>query len=347
MTDVFISYKKEDRARVRPIVEGLRGAGINVWWDQDIAAGAPWDETISAHLDNARCVVVVWSKLSVEAPWVKEEAGLGKARGVLAPVRIDDVDPPLGFGLIQMANLARWNGGVTDENWAQFVEVVRKILRGEKVSQLDAPLRRRRSRGWLVALGVLGVGAVAAAALFVAMQRPPSEANAKLNEDVSAALEEVRTASVAANAPPSAEEQSAWQQALSAKTRTQYQAYLDAFPDGRFAPDARAGMASCHTIEEVTYEPFEARDQVPGGGMAGSRDEAVETALNNRLRHAEALCERLGREAGAEDVRTSTRSWSTGTNCRSAGAGQISCTAPASVTCTGRIPHTLSREVCS
>jgi hypothetical protein len=37
VTDIFISYKREDEARVAPIVEGLRSAGLSVWWDRDIS----------------------------------------------------------------------------------------------------------------------------------------------------------------------------------------------------------------------------------------------------------------------------------------------------------------------
>ena len=45
MSDVFVSYASEDRARVQPIVEQLQGAGWSVWWDRDIAAGADFIQT--------------------------------------------------------------------------------------------------------------------------------------------------------------------------------------------------------------------------------------------------------------------------------------------------------------
>jgi hypothetical protein len=59
MMDAFIAYKREDRARVRPIVQALQ-RGLSVWWDQDMPGGARWRETIMEHLDEARCVIVVW-----------------------------------------------------------------------------------------------------------------------------------------------------------------------------------------------------------------------------------------------------------------------------------------------
>jgi serine/threonine-protein kinase len=42
MTDVFVSYKAEDRARVAHLVQALESEGLSVWWDTQIAAGSEW-----------------------------------------------------------------------------------------------------------------------------------------------------------------------------------------------------------------------------------------------------------------------------------------------------------------
>jgi hypothetical protein len=36
-TDVFLSYKAEDRTRLQPLVEALEADGITVWWDAHIS----------------------------------------------------------------------------------------------------------------------------------------------------------------------------------------------------------------------------------------------------------------------------------------------------------------------
>lgn len=36
MTDVFISYKREDEARVGRLVQALEKAGLKLWWDRDL-----------------------------------------------------------------------------------------------------------------------------------------------------------------------------------------------------------------------------------------------------------------------------------------------------------------------
>ena len=64
-TDVFLSYKAEDRPSLAPLVAALEAEGLAVWWDVHISAGTNWHKEIEQHLDNARCVIVAWSKRSV------------------------------------------------------------------------------------------------------------------------------------------------------------------------------------------------------------------------------------------------------------------------------------------
>jgi hypothetical protein len=85
--DVFVSYKREDRDRVAPLVDCLRSAGLHVWWDPDIPGGLTWRAQIVTHINMARCVVVVWSEAStsmaggfVHAPSLMQAAELPFAR---------------------------------------------------------------------------------------------------------------------------------------------------------------------------------------------------------------------------------------------------------------------------
>ena len=84
--DVFVSYSAADRERVRAFVAALEAANLKVWWDSRIAPGAGFDAEIQAALDNARCVLVVWSHSSVDSEWVITEASEGMERGVLVPL---------------------------------------------------------------------------------------------------------------------------------------------------------------------------------------------------------------------------------------------------------------------
>src|SRR5262245_19414611 len=130
MADIFISYKKEDAGRVIRMVEALRAEGFDAGWDPGIEAGSEWDRSIHKELYAAKVVIAIWSDASVAAPWVKEEATVGKNRGVLVPAKIDDVDPPLGFMMIQAADLVDWRGDRSDPRWVHFLDAVRGVLNG-------------------------------------------------------------------------------------------------------------------------------------------------------------------------------------------------------------------------
>lgn len=142
MADVFISYKKSDADRVRPLAQHLRAAGLDVWWDEGIQPSTSWRAEIAKQLAAAKCVVAVWTNDSVDheqGGWVMEEATHGQARKILAPVRLDLVAPPLGFGETQYADLAAWSGNVDDPRFQHFLGVVQAIVRREPVPAAPRP----------------------------------------------------------------------------------------------------------------------------------------------------------------------------------------------------------------
>jgi len=130
MSDVFVSYKAEDRARVEPLVERLEAEGLSVWWDARVSGGEAWREAIADHLDAARCVIVVWSKRSTgpEGRFVRDEATRAQRREVYLPVTIDKVDPPLGFGETQALQLTSWKGDDSDPRYRAISTCVHSML---------------------------------------------------------------------------------------------------------------------------------------------------------------------------------------------------------------------------
>ena len=128
MPDVFISYAREDRARVRALADACSAHGWSVWWDREIKPGKRFAQVIADALAGARCVVVVWSRSSVASDWVREEAEEGRRRGVLIPVLIDDARPPLGFGAIQAVDLQGWDGSAGAEPFQGLIAGMAEIL---------------------------------------------------------------------------------------------------------------------------------------------------------------------------------------------------------------------------
>jgi formylglycine-generating enzyme len=128
VSDIFLSYAREDLPRVKPIVDALAGRGWSVWWDPGIKPGETWDEVIEAELDQARCVIVLWSRQSVQSRWVRTEADEGQRRGVLIPALLDDVVIPLAFRRIQAANLVGWSGAQPHPGFDELASAVSKKL---------------------------------------------------------------------------------------------------------------------------------------------------------------------------------------------------------------------------
>ena len=114
MADIFVSYKREDRDRVEPLARALESEGFSVWWDPELPIGQSYASSIRTALNEAQAVIPVWTALSVQSEWVQEEATHAKRRGVLFPVQLDAIDPPIGFTMVETADLIGWQEGDAD-----------------------------------------------------------------------------------------------------------------------------------------------------------------------------------------------------------------------------------------
>lgn len=128
MADLFISYAHEDEARVKPLVSAFEQQGWSVFWDHRIPAGQTWRSYIGRHLNEARYVIVAWSRHSVESKWVADEADEGQKRDKLIPVFLDHVEPPIGFRGVQAADLTDWKADQPSPRFEQLVQDINTVL---------------------------------------------------------------------------------------------------------------------------------------------------------------------------------------------------------------------------
>lgn len=142
MADVFLSYKREDAAKVGKLAAALRRSGLEVWWDRDILPGASWEATIEKALGEARSVIVCWSPDAVASDNVKSEARVARDSGRLIQVFLKPCTPPLFFGEHQGVDLTSWRGGADDPGIATLAETARKVAAGERVEGVAAARRR-------------------------------------------------------------------------------------------------------------------------------------------------------------------------------------------------------------
>ncbi|NOX94238.1 MAG: SUMF1/EgtB/PvdO family nonheme iron enzyme [Alphaproteobacteria bacterium] len=128
MTDIFLSYSRNDRERVRHIAQALEAEGFDVWWDPEILPGESFSKVIDSKLKDSACIIAVWSDSSINSNWVQEEADDGMQRNTLIPVMIDQIDLPRGFKRLQTADLMDWQGDVNNANWQMILAQIRKLV---------------------------------------------------------------------------------------------------------------------------------------------------------------------------------------------------------------------------
>ena len=77
--------------------DALEEKGWSVWWDPKLRAGEHFDDVIEQALKDAKCVIVMWSKLSVNSRYVKDEANYALKRKKLIPIAIAMQIQPTSF----------------------------------------------------------------------------------------------------------------------------------------------------------------------------------------------------------------------------------------------------------
>jgi TolB-like protein/Tfp pilus assembly protein PilF len=176
MVSVFLSYARQDAARVRSMVAALEGAGHAVWWDERIPGGDQFADAIERALETADAVVVLWSGASVKSAWVRDEAATARDDGRLVPVTLDGAQPPLGFRQFQTIDLSKWSGAAAGLDPLMHAIAARTGEAAGKVadSRIAPPPAGTRPR-WLMALGAAGLIAAAGAG-FYAFSGPASAA---------------------------------------------------------------------------------------------------------------------------------------------------------------------------
>ncbi|HEX7373378.1 MAG TPA: TIR domain-containing protein [Steroidobacteraceae bacterium] len=97
--DVFLSYSREDKARVLELAGKLRAAGVDIWIDQGgIDGAALWGESIVRALEGAKVLLLMVSPSAVSSHNVAKEVMLTSERkGAILPVHLEQTSIPLSL----------------------------------------------------------------------------------------------------------------------------------------------------------------------------------------------------------------------------------------------------------
>jgi adenylate cyclase len=152
LADIFVSYSRQDKALVAPLVAALESEGWSVWWDPEIAPGEEFDSLISRELERARSLVVVWTPTSVDSRWVRGEARDAADRGVLVPVRFQNARMPIDFRAVHTTDLDQWSG---DAKSAVFRSLCKALETKLGAPRKGAPAPQAQGKAPAVSICVL------------------------------------------------------------------------------------------------------------------------------------------------------------------------------------------------
>ncbi|MET0546513.1 MAG: toll/interleukin-1 receptor domain-containing protein [Caulobacterales bacterium] len=275
MNDIFLSYKQTDRARVQPFAEALEAEGFSVWWDAEIPLGQTYYSAIETQLAAAKVVIPVWTVDSVSSEWVREEATKGKHQNKLLPVKLDAVEPPVGFSTIQTADLSRWNGDRSAPEWRTIVSHVRQLAGGPTPPPRDMPApgaarpspaifnnkggnafggtsddTKKKKGPWKPILIAAGLAVIGLAVLGAISNHPPSgpapfspSGPGYNNGPVQPAVNsgEIQAAEAAA-----------YNAAIQVRNRSAYEAFLKLYPQSSYAQEISNRLSSCRMEQQAS-----------------------------------------------------------------------------------------------
>ena len=103
--DIFVSYRRTDKAFVDRLVPVLESLGPSVWWDAEIEGGEDWRDSIVENLAASRCLVIVFSEACNTSKQLKKELAVADHLDKdVIPVLIEPTEPR-GFFLYELAPL--------------------------------------------------------------------------------------------------------------------------------------------------------------------------------------------------------------------------------------------------
>ncbi|RYF94539.1 MAG: TIR domain-containing protein, partial [Chitinophagaceae bacterium] len=160
MADIFISYSSKDIDKTRLVSRFLESQGWSVWWDQAIPVARSYDPVIMGELEQAKCVIVIWTENSLPSEWVQKEARAALQGQKYVPIRYG-VNIPAEFAHIEAASPVSWKSNKNNLELHNLLNAVTTLVRP---SEIPEQKKRLQNPGWrsrhfaIVVYGLLMLG---------------------------------------------------------------------------------------------------------------------------------------------------------------------------------------------
>lgn len=122
VSEVFISYSRDNQDVVRSLAEAVKALGYDVWWDDQLPPHLAYGDVIAQKVGGAKAVIVVWSANAAASEWVRAEADMARNQRKLIQTTIDGAEPPMPFNQLHYVSLADWTGEASHPGWAKVRE---------------------------------------------------------------------------------------------------------------------------------------------------------------------------------------------------------------------------------
>jgi hypothetical protein len=128
MSDIYLIYAPSDFDRVRELAIALQDRGYSVWRERPVSVDEAGEPESPEGLKDAKCVIALWSRASVNSSRVTQEAAAAAQSGVLLEVRIDPVAVPSGFGSRTTIDLTDWRPEEPHGGISSLLDAVRQLV---------------------------------------------------------------------------------------------------------------------------------------------------------------------------------------------------------------------------
>src|SRR5262245_51180709 len=120
-SDVFISYKRDERSLVERLAQKLKSVGLSVWFDTRLVAGQSFDAQLVDARESAGAVLICWTPDGIASDWVRAEAAMAVKSNKLVAAFLQPTELIPPFNLIHAEDLSDWNGEDDHAGWARIL----------------------------------------------------------------------------------------------------------------------------------------------------------------------------------------------------------------------------------